>query len=244
MVLEVLKDILLSSKGCHVMVIAPTFDQGSLEESRECEKGLKGPLEGACTQSSLEVRPTCSSGLRAGQNSFIRSRNAFEAACLTMLSSQARHNFLVEPKVFGSTCCVRDVRPSVTNLDPKALKCVFLNYTRLQRGIVATLLILAGRGRPKKYEREVIRHDKEQLQLTEDITLDRKNRDQTIIVSPGIGAYPSSWHHLYLESAGTSVVKGKRLVSNGEWRGEGSLCRLFSPWCGENEKATPLQERR
>ncbi|KAF3638986.1 hypothetical protein FXO37_24149 [Capsicum annuum] len=31
-----------------------------------------------------------------------------------------------------------------------------------------------GRGRPKKYWREVIRHDMEQLQLTEDMTLDRK----------------------------------------------------------------------
>ncbi|KAM3341558.1 hypothetical protein P3S68_026524 [Capsicum galapagoense] len=30
------------------------------------------------------------------------------------------------------------------------------------------------RGRPKKYWREVIRHDMEQLQLTEDMTLDRK----------------------------------------------------------------------
>ena len=31
-----------------------------------------------------------------------------------------------------------------------------------------------GRGRPKKYWREVIRHDMEQLQLTEEMTLDRK----------------------------------------------------------------------
>ncbi|PHT94658.1 Polygalacturonase [Capsicum annuum] len=31
-----------------------------------------------------------------------------------------------------------------------------------------------GRGRPKKYWREVIRYDMEQLQLTEDVTLDRK----------------------------------------------------------------------
>ena len=31
-----------------------------------------------------------------------------------------------------------------------------------------------GRGRPKKYWREVIRHDMEQLELTEDMTLDRK----------------------------------------------------------------------
>ena len=31
-----------------------------------------------------------------------------------------------------------------------------------------------GRGRPKKYWRKVIRHDMDQLQLTEDMTLDRK----------------------------------------------------------------------
>ena len=31
-----------------------------------------------------------------------------------------------------------------------------------------------GRGRPKKYWVEVIRQDMEQLQLTEDMTLDRK----------------------------------------------------------------------
>ena len=29
------------------------------------------------------------------------------------------------------------------------------------------------RGRPKKYRRKVMRHDMEQLQLTEDLTLDR-----------------------------------------------------------------------
>ena len=33
--------------------------------------------------------------------------------------------FPIEPKVFGSTCYVRDVRPHVTKLDPKALKCLF-----------------------------------------------------------------------------------------------------------------------
>ncbi|XP_019225056.1 PREDICTED: uncharacterized protein LOC109206664 [Nicotiana attenuata] len=42
--------------------------------------------------------------------------------------------FLVEPKVFGCTCYVRDVRPSVTKLDPKALKCICLGYSRLQKG--------------------------------------------------------------------------------------------------------------
>ncbi|KAK2970794.1 hypothetical protein RJ640_007090 [Escallonia rubra] len=42
--------------------------------------------------------------------------------------------FPVEPLIFGSTCFVRDVRPHLTKLDPKALKCVFLGYSRLQKG--------------------------------------------------------------------------------------------------------------
>ncbi|KAK2966238.1 hypothetical protein RJ640_008221 [Escallonia rubra] len=42
--------------------------------------------------------------------------------------------FPVEPRTFGSTCFVRDVRPHLTKLDPKALKCVFLGYSRLQKG--------------------------------------------------------------------------------------------------------------
>ena len=42
--------------------------------------------------------------------------------------------FPIEPRIFGSTCYVRDVRPFVTKLDPKALKCVFLGYSRLQKG--------------------------------------------------------------------------------------------------------------
>ena len=39
--------------------------------------------------------------------------------------------FPVEPRIFGSTCYVRDVRPSVTKLDPKALKFV-QEYSRHQ----------------------------------------------------------------------------------------------------------------
>ena len=39
--------------------------------------------------------------------------------------------FPVEPKVFGITCYVR---PSISKLDPKALKCVFLGYSRLRIG--------------------------------------------------------------------------------------------------------------
>ncbi|XP_065880880.1 retrovirus-related Pol polyprotein from transposon TNT 1-94 isoform X1 [Euphorbia lathyris] len=42
--------------------------------------------------------------------------------------------FPVSPRIFGCTCFVRDVRPQVTKLDPKALKCVFLGYSRLQKG--------------------------------------------------------------------------------------------------------------
>ncbi|KAJ9561432.1 hypothetical protein OSB04_006592 [Centaurea solstitialis] len=38
------------------------------------------------------------------------------------------------PKIFGSTCFVRDTRPHITKLDPKSLKCVFLGYSRLQKG--------------------------------------------------------------------------------------------------------------
>ncbi|PHU22614.1 hypothetical protein BC332_07721 [Capsicum chinense] len=39
------------------------------------------------------------------------------------------------------------------------------------------------RGRPKKYWREVIRHDMEQLQFTEDMTLDRKMLDDFVDVT-------------------------------------------------------------
>ncbi|RVW90282.1 Retrovirus-related Pol polyprotein from transposon RE1 [Vitis vinifera] len=42
--------------------------------------------------------------------------------------------FPIEPRIFGCTCYVRDTRPSLTKLDPKALKCVFLGYSRLQKG--------------------------------------------------------------------------------------------------------------
>lgn len=38
--------------------------------------------------------------------------------------------FLVPPHIFGSTCYVRDVWPSLTKLDPKNLKCGFLGNSR------------------------------------------------------------------------------------------------------------------
>ena len=39
--------------------------------------------------------------------------------------------FLIEPQVFGCTCFVRNVRPHVSKLDPKSLKCIFLGYSRV-----------------------------------------------------------------------------------------------------------------
>ncbi|KAF3649631.1 hypothetical protein FXO37_18884 [Capsicum annuum] len=49
-------------------------------------------------------------------------------------------------------------------LDAPVRKCETLAMVDFRRG----------RGRPKKYWRDVIRHDMEQLQLTKDMTLDRK----------------------------------------------------------------------
>jgi transposase InsO family protein len=44
------------------------------------------------------------------------------------------NTFVVPPKLFGCTCFVRDHRPSVSKLDPRALKCIFLGYSSGQRG--------------------------------------------------------------------------------------------------------------
>ena len=41
--------------------------------------------------------------------------------------------FLVDPKVFGCTCFVRDVRLQVSKLDPKSLKCIFVGYSHVQK---------------------------------------------------------------------------------------------------------------
>ena len=41
---------------------------------------------------------------------------------------------MVPPKVFGCTYFVRDHRPSVTKLDPRAVKCIFIGYPAGQRG--------------------------------------------------------------------------------------------------------------
>jgi hypothetical protein len=43
------------------------------------------------------------------------------------------NNFVVPPKLFGSTCFVRDHRPSVGKLDPRAVKCIFMGYSSSQQ---------------------------------------------------------------------------------------------------------------
>ncbi|CAH9069280.1 unnamed protein product [Cuscuta europaea] len=42
--------------------------------------------------------------------------------------------FLVPPKVFGCTCFVQDLSPSLDKLSPRAIKCIFLGYSRVQKG--------------------------------------------------------------------------------------------------------------
>ncbi|CAH9111005.1 unnamed protein product, partial [Cuscuta europaea] len=42
--------------------------------------------------------------------------------------------FSIRPKIFGCACLVRDVNPHLTKLDPKSLKCIFLGYSRVQKG--------------------------------------------------------------------------------------------------------------
>ena len=42
--------------------------------------------------------------------------------------------FPIAPRVFGCTCFVRDAHSHVSKLDPKLLKCIFLGYSRVQKG--------------------------------------------------------------------------------------------------------------
>lgn len=44
------------------------------------------------------------------------------------------NKLVIPPKVFGCTCFVRNHRPSVTKLDPRAVKCIFIGYPTGQRG--------------------------------------------------------------------------------------------------------------
>ena len=42
--------------------------------------------------------------------------------------------FPIEPQIFRYTCFVRDVLPQVCKFDHKSLKCIFLGYSRVQKG--------------------------------------------------------------------------------------------------------------
>ena len=42
--------------------------------------------------------------------------------------------FPIKPRVFGCTYFVRNVRTHGSKLDPKSLKCIFLDYSRVQKG--------------------------------------------------------------------------------------------------------------
>ncbi|GAB2286677.1 hypothetical protein Dimus_039786 [Dionaea muscipula] len=37
-------------------------------------------------------------------------------------------------RIFGCTCYVCNIRPGLTKLDPKSLRCIFLGYSRIQKG--------------------------------------------------------------------------------------------------------------
>ena len=39
--------------------------------------------------------------------------------------------FPIEPRIFDYTCFVRNVRPHVSKLDRKSLKCIFLGHSRV-----------------------------------------------------------------------------------------------------------------
>ena len=43
-------------------------------------------------------------------------------------------SFPIDPKVFGCTCFVPDVRPQVSKVDPKSLKCIFVGYSNVKKG--------------------------------------------------------------------------------------------------------------
>jgi hypothetical protein len=56
-------------------------------------------------------------------------KNKTPIECLT-----GETTYVVPPKVFGCVCFVRDYRPSVGKLDPRAVKCVFVGYSGKQKG--------------------------------------------------------------------------------------------------------------
>jgi len=42
--------------------------------------------------------------------------------------------FRIDPRVFGSTCFVHDLTLGLDKLCARAIKCIFLGYSRVQKG--------------------------------------------------------------------------------------------------------------
>lgn len=51
------------------------------------------------------------------------------------------NKFIVLPKVFGCTCFVRDHRPQVGKLDPRALKCILLDILQVKKATSVGILV-------------------------------------------------------------------------------------------------------
>ena len=45
-----------------------------------------------------------------------------------------KYTFSIPPKVFGCVCFVHNLSPNRDKLDPRAHKCIFLRYSRTQKG--------------------------------------------------------------------------------------------------------------
>jgi len=45
-----------------------------------------------------------------------------------------KKHFFVIPRVFSCTCFVQDLTPGLDKLSPRSIKCVFVGYSRTQKG--------------------------------------------------------------------------------------------------------------
>jgi hypothetical protein len=44
------------------------------------------------------------------------------------------NSFIVSPNIFGCTCFVHDYRNATGKLDPRAIRCIFVGYSPMQKG--------------------------------------------------------------------------------------------------------------
>ena len=73
-----------------------------------------------------------------------------------------RHDFKVPPKVFICVCFVKDHRHTVGNLDPQAVKCIFICYAFAQKGynsdMFSNIMICFRSVAGKKHDANVFRN--------------------------------------------------------------------------------------